>query len=89
MNKTVGNNDMLALTGNLVLTALSENVFPVIKDYQKIKTVDLQQLKNIDSAGIAYIAQIRSNYPALCFTGVSDKIHVLAELYGLSFLFKS
>jgi ABC-type transporter Mla MlaB component len=82
------NNETVVLTGNLVLTELSGKSFPDITSYQNVKSIDLQQLENIDSAGIAYIAQIKSHYPALRFVGISDKIHVLANLYGLSFLFK-
>lgn len=82
------NNETRVLTGNLVLNELSNKHFPEAAGYKKVKTIDLQQLKNIDSAGIAYIAQIKSHYPALGFVGVSDKIRVLANLYGLGFLFK-
>lgn len=85
----VTNNETIVLTGNLVLNELSEKHFPEIVSYQHIKTIDLLQLKNVDSAGIAYLAQIKSYYPDICFAGVSDKTHVLANLYGLSFLFKS
>lgn len=85
----VANIETIVLTGNLVLNELSDKHFPEVVSYQHIKTVDLQQLKNIDSAGIAYLAKIKSHYPDICFAGVSDKTHVLANLYGLSFLFKS
>ncbi len=83
------NNETIVLTGSLLLNELSGKHFPDIASYQNIKVIDLQQLKNIDSAGIAYLAQIKSNYSDLCFVGGSDKILVLANLYGLSFLFKS
>ena len=82
-------NRTVTLTGNLLLNELSNKFFPGIASYQTIKTVDLRQLANIDSAGIAYLAQIKSNYAELGFVGVSDKILVLAHLYGLSFIFKS
>lgn len=83
------NSESIFLTGNLLLNELSEKHFPEVAAYQNVKQVDLQQLENIDSAGLAYLAQIKSNYPDICFTGISDKILVLAKLYGLSFLFKS
>ena len=85
----VANNETIVLTGNLLLNELSDKHFPEVAGYQNVKTIDLQQLKNIDSAGLAYIAQIKSHYPEICFAGISDKILVLANLYGLSFLFKS
>lgn len=85
----VANTDLIELSGNLTLIELSDKKFPNVKSYQEVKAIDLQKLESIDSAGIAYIAQIKSQYPELCFTGVSDKTNVLAELYGLSFLFKS
>lgn len=79
----------LTLTGNLLLSELSGKKFPDIKRYENIKTVDLQKLDNIDSAGIAYLAQIKSNYADLDYIGLSDKALVLAHLYGLGFIFKS
>lgn len=82
-------NKTIVLTGNLSLNELSNRNFPEVAGYEHVKTIDLQQLKSIDSAGIAYIAQIKNHYPDICFAGISDKILVLANLYGLSFLFKS
>ncbi len=83
------NNGTVVLTGNLVLNELSNKRFPEVACYQGIQCIDLQQLENVDSAGIAYIAQIKSHYSNIRFTGVSNKTHVLAKLYGLSFIFKS
>jgi phospholipid transport system transporter-binding protein len=83
------NSESIFLTGNLLLNELSDKHFPEVASYQNVKQIDLQQLKNIDSAGLAYLAQIKTHYPDICFTGISDKILVLAKLYGLSFLFKS
>ncbi|WP_354624745.1 hypothetical protein [Psychromonas sp. MME2] len=76
------------LTGNLLLSEISERKFPAIDSYKSIKTVDLHKLDNIDSAGIAYLAQIKSNYSDLNYIGLSDKASVLAHLYGLGFIFK-
>lgn len=76
------------LQGDLLLSALSAKKFPDIKTYQNTKVINLQQLTNIDSAGIAYLVQIKTISPALCFEGVSDKILTLADLYGVSFFFK-
>ena len=83
----VPNNEAIVLTGHLVLNELSDKHFPEVASYKDIKTIDLQHLKNVDSAGIAYLAQVKSRYPDICFAGVSDKTQVLANLYGLSFLF--
>lgn len=83
------NHETIVLTGNLLLSELSEKKFPDITHYRKTKTINLQQLTNTDSAGLAYLAQIKSHYSDLNFTGVSQKILVLAQLYGLSFIFKS
>ena len=87
MNKT-GDNETLVLTGNLLLDELSAKQFPDMASLANIKTLDLQQLQNIDSAGVAYIAQIKSHHPKISITGVSEKIRVLANLYGVNFLFK-
>lgn len=88
MSQTKKNNTVV-LSGSLVLEQLSNKKFPDIASYLNIKTVDLQQLEDVDSAGLAYIAQIKSCYEAIHFIGVSSKIIVLAKLYGLSFLFQS
>ena len=78
----------LVLTGNLLLRELSDKKFPEIVTYKSVKVVDLQSLENIDSAGLAYLVQIKSQFPDLCFTGVSENSSLLANLYGLHFLFK-
>ncbi|MCG6199734.1 hypothetical protein [Psychromonas antarctica] len=83
------NNETIALTGRLQLSELSAKCFYDISRYCNINTVDLQQLINIDSAGLAYLVQIKSNYSDLRFTGVSKKTLVLSHLYGVSFIFKS
>gem|GEM_PF-2336133 len=86
---TTGTNDeIMVLEGDLLLSELSAKKFPDIKTCQNIKKIDLQHLTNIDSAGIAYLVQIKTKIPNVCFEGVSDKILILAGLYGVSFLFK-
>lgn len=86
MIKTI-NNETMVLTGNLRLEELSAQNIPAMNAYQNVKIIDLQQLKNIDSAGLAYLVNIKNHYSAMRFTGVPDKILVLGNLYGLSFLF--
>ena len=83
------NNEIFGLSGKLILNNLSDKKFPVINYFQNIKMIDLQQLSHVDSAGLAYMALIKSHYPTLRFSGISDKTQVLADLYGLSFIFKS
>jgi ABC-type transporter Mla MlaB component len=78
----------MTLHGDLLLSELSAKKFPDIKTYQNTQKIDLQQLTNIDSAGIAYLVQIKTTNPNLCFQGVSDNVLTLAGLYGVSFLFK-
>jgi len=80
--------DCIKLSGNLVLSELSEQVFPPIKSYHAIKTIDLQGVKNIDSAGIAYLAQIKTTYAMIQFINSAEKIAILSALYGVAFLFK-
>lgn len=75
------------LSGNLVLSELSNQGFPKLKTYQTIKTIDLQGLKNIDSAGIAYLAQIKTTYSTVQFINCAEKIFILSALYGVDFLF--
>ncbi|WP_232772515.1 STAS domain-containing protein [Psychromonas sp. Urea-02u-13] len=76
-----------AISGNLVLSELSKQSFPNIKSYLTIKTIDLQGVKNIDSAGIAYLAQIKTTYSTIKFINGSEKISILSALYGVDFLF--
>jgi len=85
---TETNNEIMVLEGDLLLSELSAKKCPDIKTYQNTKKIDLQHLKNIDSAGIAYLVQIKTLTPNVCFEGVSDKVLTLAGLYGVSFLFK-
>jgi len=80
--------ETIFLTGNLVLNELSNKVFPAIKSYESVKSIDFQQLKHIDSAGLAYIAQIKTHFPELVFIGIPYKTQNLASLYGLGFIFK-
>jgi len=84
----VVNDDAMVLRGNLLLNELSNKQFPDADYYQAVKKIDLQELDKIDSAGIAYLALLKSHHPEIIFVGYSDKINVLAKLYGLSFLFK-
>lgn len=81
------NHETIVLTGNLLLNELSDKKFPDMSCYKEIKKIDLQQLTDIDSAGLAYLAQIKSHYSHLRFTGVSQKTLTLAQLYGVSFIF--
>ncbi|WP_028864244.1 STAS domain-containing protein [Psychromonas aquimarina] len=76
----------MRLTGSLILSELAAGKLSAV--YQDVKTIDLQQLINIDSAGLAYLVQIKTNNPGLSFIGVPEKITILADLYGVSFLFK-
>lgn len=86
---TTGSNDgIITLKGDLLLSELSAKKFSDVKTYQNSKKIDLQQLTNIDSAGIAYLVQIKITNPNVCFEGVSDNVSILAGLYGVSFLFK-
>ena len=75
------------ISGNLVLSELSDHSFPDIKSYCTIKTIDLQGVKNIDSAGIAYLAQIKTTYSTIQFINTTEKITILSALYGVGFLF--
>ena len=76
-----------SVSGNLVLSELSKMRYPRIKSYLSIKTIDLQGVKNIDSAGVAYLAQIKTTYSALQFINIPEKISILSGLYGVDFLF--
>ena len=75
------------LSGNLVLSELSKQQFPDLKVFETVKTIDLQGLITIDSAGIAYLAQIKASYSAMQFINGAAKISILSALYGVDFLF--
>ena len=76
------------ISGDLILSELSEQSFPNILHYRTVKIIDLQGVKNIDSAGIAYLAQIKSTYSTIQFINIAAKITILSALYGVDFLFK-
>ncbi|MEJ6077353.1 hypothetical protein MT391_02240 [Vibrio sp. 1-Bac 57] len=80
-------NDLL-LSLDLLLANLSEQTYPAIETYQTVNNVDLSQINKIDSAGVAYLVQIKTKYPALKLINASDKLRILAELYGVENLFE-
>ena len=80
-------NDLL-LSLDLLLANLSEQTYPAIDTYQTVDKVDLSQLNKVDSAGVAYLVQIKTKYPALLLINASAKLRVLAELYGVENLFE-
>lgn len=71
----------------LLLADLNKQTQPTIGTYQTIKNIDLSQLNNIDSAGVAYLVQIKMQYPQLILSNASAKLQVLAELYGVEYIF--
>lgn len=73
---------------DLLLADLSKQVHPAINTYQAIKKVDLSALNNIDSAGVAYLVQMKIQHPGLLLINASSKLRVLAELYGVENLFE-
>lgn len=80
-------NDLL-LSLDLLLANLSEQTYPAIDTYQTVDKIDLSQLNKVDSAGVAYLVQIKTQYPALLLINASAKLRVLAELYGVENLFE-
>ena len=79
--------DEMLFEKDLLLVNLSLHAHPSISTYQKIKAINLSQLNNIDSAGIAYLVQIKTKFPELMLINASVKLHVLAELYGVEYIF--
>lgn len=80
--------ESLMISGDLILSELSNRSFPEIQGYHAIKTIDLQGVKNIDSAGIAYLVQIKTAYSSIKFINSVEKIAILSALYGVDFIFK-
>ena len=80
-------NSML-LERNLLLADLSEQTYPAVNTYHAVESLDLSQLNNIDSAGVAYLVQIKTRYPALLLVNASDKLRILTELYGVENFFE-
>ena len=81
---------IVCLTADLVLSKLNGKVQPIEKHaVEKIAFIDLTQVKNIDSAGLAYLAQLKIINPNLSFSGYSNEIVLLSSLYGLNFLFSN
>lgn len=81
------NND-LVFDFDLLLTDFSKKIHPEINAYQAVTKIDLSQLKKVDSAGVAYLVQIKTQYPALLLLNASAKLRVLTELYGVENLFE-
>ncbi|KPU82265.1 hypothetical protein JI57_04370 [Psychromonas sp. PRT-SC03] len=77
----------MSLQGKLLLAPLSLKIYPELSTYETINQVDLQLLDNIDSAGLAYLVQIKSHFPSIIFVGVSQKMLILSHLYGVNFIF--
>jgi len=80
-------NNQLVFSQDLLLAELSSNVHPEIERYNAIEQIDLSLVNNIDSAGVAYLVQIKIQYPKLLLLNASKKLTVLAELYGVEYLF--
>lgn len=80
--------DDLLFDQDLLLAGLNMKKHPGINSYHAVKKVDLSALSNIDSAGVAYLVQIKIQYPALLLVNASMKLQVLAQLYGVENLFE-
>lgn len=77
----------LLFNSSLLLADLAKKNHPAISSYRDLKYIDLHQLSDIDSAGVAYLVQIKIQYPTLLLINASAKLLVLAELYGVENLF--
>lgn len=80
------NNEIL-FNNELLLADFNGHTPQTIGRYETIKNIDLSQLNNIDSAGVAYLVQIKMQYPQLILSNASAKLQVLAELYGVEHIF--
>ncbi|RBW42423.1 hypothetical protein DS885_15400 [Psychromonas sp. B3M02] len=76
------------LERDLLLAGLSQQAYPKIATYHSVKHLELSHLENVDSAGVAYLVQIKTQFPALLMVNASAKLQVLAELYGVENLFE-
>jgi len=73
---------------DLLLAGLSKQSYPGVSTYHSVTHLDLSQLDNIDSAGVAYLVQIKTQHPAILMINAPTKLLVLAELYGIENLFE-
>lgn len=80
--------DYILFEQDLLLADLAKQKQPAIDTYQHVKTIDLRQLQRVDSAGAAYLVQIKTQYPTLLLINAAEKLLVLAELYGVESLFE-
>ena len=80
-------NDNLLFNQNLLLSDFNAQVHPEVSSYQSVKKIDLSELNKVDSAGVAYLVQIKTQYPALLLVNASTKLKALAKLYGVEYLF--
>jgi phospholipid transport system transporter-binding protein len=81
--------DPLLLTEDLLLASLSGQHHPKVSAYKAVEAIDLSQLNNVDSAGVAYLVQIKIQYPSLELLNASAKLQVLAQLYGVEYIFET
>ncbi|HIP76008.1 MAG TPA: hypothetical protein EYH12_02455 [Psychromonas hadalis] len=88
--KTQQIDSVLKLESDLSLEFLSGKQVVSISNHQleKLQEIDLTAVENIDSAGLAQLAQWKTINNRISFVGYSKKIMLLSRLYGLDFLFK-
>lgn len=79
--------NVLLLEQDLLLEHFNQQLPKVISSYESFSALDLTQVKRIDSAGVAYLVQIKMHFPNLSLLNASPKLRVLAELYGVENLF--
>ena len=78
------NKEYYSLAGELIIKNLSENRYPHQDLFKSYKEVSLGKLTNIDSAGIAYLALIKSHNKNINFIEIPNKVSTLSDLYGLN-----
>ena len=75
-------------SGDLLLAGLSEQAYPAVNTFSSFNKINLSQLVNVDSAGVAYLVQIKIQYPMLILIHASPKLLVIASLYGVEHFFE-
>lgn len=88
---SVASNNVLSVQGDLDVYSVAEAIeqgSKLLKSNDSFEVIDLQQVENMDSAGLAFIIELlkASKYQKknLRFKNIPNRMRAVAKVYGLS-----
>ncbi len=88
---SVASNNILSVQGNLDVYSVAEAIkqgSKLLKSNDSFEVIDLQQVNNMDSAGLAFVIELlkTSKYQKknLRFKNIPNRMLAVAKVYGLS-----